>query len=520
MVVAAMGIGCDEEMTETDAGGGGGTDAGGAMDGGGEDASVAAVDCTMAVADEWWTPPDDLPAFDESQRGVVIGCGVDDPLDAATVDERARMPLGAEPGEQGVYDGPTLTEGAAVTRVLYRSERTNGDGGFGSGTLYLPAGASDMPLIVHVSGTTGLADICAPSRGRFKDLEKTLYVLIGNGNAVFVPDLMGLGTPGSMAYLEATDAGHSVLDGARAALAAAPEGALNGDLLLSGHSAGGHAVLSAQALQREYAPELSVLGVAALAGLWFDTEVFSELLTAPGYSTAGDDGWNVVYGAMYFIGHAAAYDGDDMAYGVIHPDRRDGIREAYEGYCTFPVEDGMMDLRQALAAHAATAGQVFDPGFQSDFVNRFWCDAGMLDRCPDRVLTWIDRFAADRPTLDPDGAPIWFHIGSDDARITPNSMRCPILEAEHDGVDTQTCYYDGVEHGPTAGVAAPWVSQWAQALGGGGDAPGCPDSTPFPFGDPTSCGITMPADAGAPAGSDAGVDAGMAPSDAGVDGGP
>jgi len=94
MVVAAMGIGCDEEMTETDAGGGGGTDAGGAMDGGGEDASVAAVDCTMAVADEWWTPPDDLPAFDESQRGVVIGCGVDDPLDAATPQRSSssRMP--------------------------------------------------------------------------------------------------------------------------------------------------------------------------------------------------------------------------------------------------------------------------------------------------------------------------------------------------------------------------------------------------------------------------------------------
>jgi len=507
MVVAALAMGCDEETAGSDAGGGGG-DAGEGMDGGGGDAGVEPVDCTMPVTDAWWTPPDDLPAFDETQRGVVVACGVDASIDAETVDERARMPYRIEPGDPGFYDGPTLTEGADVTRVLYRSERTNGDGGFGSGTLYLPSsGASAQPLVVHVSGTTGLADICAPSRGRFKDLERTLYVLIGNGHAVFVPDLMGLGTPGSMAYLEATDAAHSVLDGARAALAAAPEGALNGELLLSGHSAGGHAVLSAQALQREYAPELNVIGVASLAGLWFDTEVFSELLSAPGYSTAGDDGWNVVYGAMYFIGHAAAYDGEDAAYDVIHPERRAAIRDAYESTCVF-AEEGMMDTREALAAVAGSAGQVFDPGFQNDFVSRFWCDTDMLDRCPDRVLEWLDRFEADRPTLDPEGAPIWFHIGSDDARITPESMQCPILVAEHSGVDTETCFYDGLEHSPTSGVAAPWLAAWVEALGSGEAAPACPDATPFPFGDPTRCGIDMPEDAGMTAGADAGVDAG------------
>ncbi|MCB9596376.1 MAG: hypothetical protein H6719_26880 [Sandaracinaceae bacterium] len=483
------------------------------------DAGPPALDCTLPAGDDLWTPPDGLPAFTAADRGRVLKCGTTDPIDAATVDARARAPFALTADDPGTYDGPTLTEGATRTLVLYRSERRNGEGGVSSGTLYLPSsGATDLPLLVHVSGTTGLGDDCAPSRGRFTDLERTLYVLLGTGHAVFVPDLIGLGTPGTLAYLESAEAAHATLDGARAALSVAPDGALSGEVLISGHSAGGHAALVSQALQRTYAPELNLIGVSAMAGVWFDTAVFGELMTVPAYATSGDDGWNVVYGAMYFVGHAAAYDGEDHAYDMIRTEQRDAIRNVFENYCLIPPMVGGTDMRQALQMAAANVGEIFDPSFSGGFASRVFCDAGLMDRCPAHVATWIERFANDRPPLDPEGAPVWFHQGSLDVRSTVESMRCPIAEADYNGVDSNVCFYMGVEHTPLAGVVAPWLADWVDALGAGSAAPACLDSTPWPAAMPSACGLGAPMDGGmAPV--DAGTDAGMMTVDAGSDAG-
>lgn len=110
------------------------------------DAGPPALDCTLPAGDDLWTPPDGLPAFTAADRGRVLKCGTTDPIDAATVDARARAPFALTADDPGTYDGPTLTEGATRTLVLYRSERRNGEGGVSSGTLYLPSsGATDLP---------------------------------------------------------------------------------------------------------------------------------------------------------------------------------------------------------------------------------------------------------------------------------------------------------------------------------------------------------------------------------------
>jgi hypothetical protein len=448
-------------------------------------------DCTQPVTADVFTAPDGLPPWAESERGRLVRCGTDEPLSAATVDERARSPYLITEGDPGRYDGPTLTEGASVIRLLYRSERVSGEPGLGSGTLYLPADGTALPLFVHVSGTTGLGDACAPSSGnRFTDLERTIYVLIGRGQPVFVPDLMGLGSPGTLAYLEGTDAGRSVLDGARAALAAAPEGVLNGSITISGHSAGGHAALSAQALQRSYAPELDVLGVSAIGAVWFDTSVFATLLGVPGWSTAGDDGWVAVYGAMYFVGHAAAYDGEARAWDPLHPMRRAALRTALESYCLVPIEEGGLDIRQAVEMQAANVGEIFDPAFRSMIGQTSLCGTPL--GCSAQSMAWRDRFAADLPTLDPEGAPIWFQQGELDMRSSNSAMGCPIARARFSGVDTHVCYYTGTEHGPLSGVSATWHADWIAALDAGADAPACPDPMPFPEPEPADCGLTAP----------------------------
>lgn len=520
VIAALLALGCD---------GGGGDDAGthdaGTHDAGTHDASTHAdagqdaavtpqLDCTQPVTGDLHTPPDDLPPLTAAEHGRLLKCGTDAPLDAATVADRARRPYRFTDEMPDNYTGDDLTHGATVIRVLYRSERRSGDDGFSSGTLYLPDdGASSLPLLVHVSGTTGMADACAPSSGnRFRDLERTLYVLLGRGRAVFVPDLIGLGTPGTLAYLEGTEAGRSVLDGARAALQAAPEGALSGQILISGHSAGGHAALSAQALAASYAPELNVLGVAGFAPVWFDTHAFATLLSVPTWSTSGDDGWVAVYGTMYFVGHAAAYDGEAHAYDPIDASRRDAIQSAFETYCLDPMEDDGLDIREAIEMQAANVGEIFDPSFRSAMARLGLC--GSPVDCGATAMAWVDRFDADLPPLDPEGAPVWFHQGELDTRSSVDAMGCPIAEARFRGVDGETCFYTGTDHGTMATFAGPWLADWVAALASGEDAPACPDATPFPQPSDEDCGLVPAMDVGAP---DAGTGDAGSPSDAGAD---
>ncbi|MDQ3031134.1 MAG: lipase family protein [Myxococcota bacterium] len=478
-VVLAMGLGvgaCGSPESSPDAGGmtdAGETDAAIEPVDAGSDGGhwTAPTDCEGTGVDIY-TPPPGVPDFTTSDRGRVIACGQGDALTAEAIDASARANL---------YDGPPLTSGVTATRILYQIERRSGEGSYASGVLYLPsAGATDAPLIVYAAGTTGLADTCAPSAGmHFTDFERGFFVLIGSGHAVFVPDLAGLGTPGTMAWLEPVDAGRSVLDGARAALEVAPEGALSGELLLAGHSAGGHAALAAQSFQREYAPELNVLGVAGVAAAYINTSDFGVLLGMPGYDTTNPmSGWNVVYAAMYFVGHTAAYDGEDQAWNPIEASIRDRVRTIYGERCLQEV-DGV-DLRSALAEVAPNAGALFDPALRSS-VSR--CALG---DCDEVGTAWQARFAADRPTLDPEGAPVWFHHGEDDQRILLSSMICPIRRAMAADPRVQACVYAGADHNTIPARTSPWIVEWATALASGAAAPACPDPTELP---PGSCGL-------------------------------
>lgn len=464
LVALALGVGCgDDDVVDTDAG---------MMDSGADDASeemdagpVDPVwDCDETGVDVY-TPPDGLRPFDESQRGVVVRCGAGEALTVETVRERA--------AERG-YEGAELPSGASVTYVSYRTERRSGEGGFSSGTLYLPDvdGATDLPLIVHVSGTTGMADQCAPSRARFADLERTLYVLIGSGEqAIFVPDLLGLGTPGPYAWLEPIEAAHSVLDGARAAIEIAPEGALSGKILVSGHSAGAHAAFATQAFQRSYAPELDVMGINAMAPVWFDTSTFGLLLSQSNYRIDNDStGWNVVYGAMYFIGHSVAYDGEERGYDFIAGDRREATRTLFETRC-LENPDGV-SLREGLAEIATQVSELFTAGARNSVGS-----CAFIGVCDEVGEVWRDRFAADRPALDPEGPPMWVHLGTDDIRVPPSTMVCPIRDERDRGVEIDVCVYDDTNHNALALASAPFTVALADALAEAGTPPACRDET-------------------------------------------
>jgi pimeloyl-ACP methyl ester carboxylesterase len=100
-----------------------------------------------------------------------------------------------------------------------------------------------------VSGTSTLDDLAA---------------LVRDGDVVAAADYRGLGSPGQHPYLVGAGEGEDVLDAARAARSLVGAGASDRVAVL-GFSQGGQAALFAGELAPRYAPELDLVGVAAVA---------------------------------------------------------------------------------------------------------------------------------------------------------------------------------------------------------------------------------------------------------------
>lgn len=174
--------------------------------------------------------------------------------------------------QEPVADHLLLTNASKGLRVLYTS--TDGiDGRTAiavSGAIFFPKGAvpaGGWPIVAWAHGTTGTADVCAPSwmtRGT-RDTDY-LNAWLAQGYAIVASDYQGLGTPGGHPWMSVRPEGWSVLDSLRSAIAAFPD--LANSVVIIGQSQGAHAALAAAGLATAYAPTLAIKGtvVTGLAG--------------------------------------------------------------------------------------------------------------------------------------------------------------------------------------------------------------------------------------------------------------
>ena len=185
-----------------------------------------------------------------------------------------------------------LKGGAGNRLVLYRSTGVTGKAVAVSGTVSVPKGRAPKggwPVISWGHGTTGIADVCAPSRDRASNpahgLIEYAYPLLQRwlkaGYAVVRTDYEGLGTPGTHPYLIGRSQGYGMLDAVRAARKL--DKRLGKRVILAGHSQGGQAALWAASLARKRTPELNLRGTVALAPVSHIGEQAALLrsLTAP-----------------------------------------------------------------------------------------------------------------------------------------------------------------------------------------------------------------------------------------------
>ncbi|MEC3913004.1 lipase family protein [Nocardia sp. CDC160] len=171
--------------------------------------------------------------------------------------------------------GDPALAGARNYLVLYRSIDMRGETVAVSGTLAVPDGTpppGGWPLISWAHGTTGVADVCAPSQDTSPEFPAHDYTSlvrrvqerwIAAGYAVAQTDYQGLGTPGPHGYLIGTAEQRAVTDMARAAREVDPE--IGTRWVAMGHSQGGQAAIFTDAQAQRWAPELQLLGSVALA---------------------------------------------------------------------------------------------------------------------------------------------------------------------------------------------------------------------------------------------------------------
>jgi alpha-beta hydrolase superfamily lysophospholipase len=158
--------------------------------------------------------------------------------------------------------------------VLYSSRTPQGNREAVSGSVSVPKGKppkGGWPVITWAHGTTGVADICAPSQdfaGSPANTGETyinddLNAWLAAGYAVMRTDYPGLGTPGKHPYLIGVSEGRSVLDIVQAARQLDPN--ISKRYLISGHSQGGHAALFAAGQASSWTPGLKLRGTVAFA---------------------------------------------------------------------------------------------------------------------------------------------------------------------------------------------------------------------------------------------------------------
>lgn len=182
---------------------------------------------------------------------------------------RAALPVQSVPGtlvraEAFSRDVPAS---ARAWRLLYTTTRSDGSPALASALVLVPQRRSDQPLpvVAWMHGTTGVLPGCAPSllTHPFANMP-ALAAAIAHGWAVVATDYAGLAADGVHGYLIGADEAHAGLDALRAAHHL--DGvALANNVVVWGHSQGGHAALWAGMLAPSYAPELRLAGVAALA---------------------------------------------------------------------------------------------------------------------------------------------------------------------------------------------------------------------------------------------------------------
>ena len=195
--------------------------------------------------------------------------------------------------------GLTLNPPATIWQILYHSQNRTGHDIAVSGFAIVPTAPApdgDRPVYAWAHGTAGLGDQCAPSHQIRDNLPPFGGQQVERGAVLVATDYEGLGTPGVPTGPVGLAEAHAVLDSIRA-VATLPGVGTPGKVVVAGHSQGGAAALMSAEQAPAYAPELNLVGVAALAPGIELPALVDHLTTSPtrGLAVIGAFGFKAAY---------------------------------------------------------------------------------------------------------------------------------------------------------------------------------------------------------------------------------
>ncbi len=283
------------------------------------------------------------------------------------------------------------TPGAKAYRILYRSTGFRGEAIAVTGSIIFPEGPpppEGRNVIAWAHPTTGVADKCAPSIrpiNRFSIMG--VDEMIARGFVVAATDYPGLGTPGMHPYLIGVSEGRAVLDSVRAARDL-PSTAATDKFAVWGHSQGGQASLFTGQIARSYAPELTLVGVAAAAPATYLAELFE-------IDNAAGDGAGLT--AMTLISWSKVF-GLSLK-GLVVPSMLPAV-ERVASDCIETIPDFLQEMRDAAPLAK-----------------------GFLLRDPTKVPSWRAIMNRNTPGNAPAGAPVFLAQGTTDTTVDPPVTR-------------------------------------------------------------------------------------------------
>ncbi len=438
----------------------------------GESPIVPALACADE-AESLYGDPGPLP----DGQGAIIRC-VKDPFLSR---EELQRRLDAMMNYEVVYEGEDAQSGTQPYRILYTTERGNGQPGYSVASVYLPERpiAEKLPLIVMARGSRGQAPSCAPSvwtdgpidnsdnrDGRMVngDHEAVLLPLISSGFAVVVTDSAGyanFGAPNNpmSVYADASDMGKSLVDSAHAMVELVPD-ATTKDIVFVGLSQGGHSALAALAQSADYAPPGKILGTAVYTPLWFAQRAWGVTLT-PIAESAGlvlNQSSALPVSIWYHYTHAELYDGPGEGLSMFKPEVRERILHFVNTTCWSETyeELGEGGLKAAKDYYLPSFIEAVGYGAQ-----RRTCEGA-----PDEALCqkWLDRYRSDHPALTGAAAevPVLIVYGLMDPVIAPQRAQCSVEKVRASGNPLDVCVDPDANHGGSALRQSDYVRQWIE----------------------------------------------------------
>ena len=317
-----------------------------------------------------------------------------------------------------------LNQIATGKRISYVSTNVNGGAIAVTGLVMTPTRGKTDKVVAWAHGSTGLADICAPSNHYdvfWPEAQVAVAGLLSRGWTVAATDYAGLGTPEPHPYFIGSSEARAIIDSVKAARNL-DRALTSTQYVVEGHSQGGQGALFAGEIAPAYDGALVLKGVVAIA------PVSNVQLLAPDIPDSPNRGYLV----MALAGLATVDRSVDPLAELAPPAWR-----------RLPVVLQSGCLNEILAA--------YEPLTRNDLL----INGSLSDQVVDRLAHW------DNPAQVPPTAPIFVVQGTADEAVPAPVTE--VLVGQLEGYRTVPVRYleiAGADHEGAVTQSVPQVTTW------------------------------------------------------------